>query len=76
MKVRLYLMAFIVLGALLSACGSKEAAPTPAPKAELAGFERTPLFKQALDYNSIPRIEGCVDEVPRDLKYHLSLIHI
>jgi thioredoxin-related protein len=69
-KVRLYLIVFIVLGALLSACGSKEVAPTPAPKAELAAFERTPLFKQALDYNSISRIEGCVDEVPRDLKYH------
>ena len=63
-------MAFIVLGALLSACGSKEAAPSPAPKAELAAFERTPLFKQALDYNAIPRIEGCVDEVLRNVKYH------
>jgi len=62
----------IILSALiLAACGSKESAtPSPASKAELAAFERAPIFKAALDYNAIPRIEGCTDEVPRDVKYH------
>jgi len=40
------------------------------PKSELAAFERAPIFKAALDYNAIPRIEDCTDEVPRDMKYH------
>ena len=67
--MRIYLIIAITL--MLTACGSKEAAaPSPAPKAELAAFERAPVFKAALDYNAIPRIEGCTDEVPRNVKYH------
>ena len=67
--MRIYLI--ITLTFILTACGSKEAsAPTPAPKPEQAAFERAPVFKAALDYNAIPRIEGCTDEVPREIKYH------
>ena len=67
-----YSIFIVIISALiLSACGSKEAAaPTAAPKAVLAAFERAPVFKAALDYNAIPRIEGCTDEVPRNVKYH------
>ena len=69
--MRFQFISAIIIGLLLTACGSKEsAAPTPAPKAQLAAFERAPVFKTALDYNAIPRIEGCTDEVPRDVKYH------
>ena len=69
--MRFQLLVILLAGVFLTACGSKEAAtPTLAPKAELAAFERAPVFKTALDYNAIPRIEGCVDEVPRDVKYH------
>ena len=69
--MRIHLIAMIFVGLYLSACGSKDAAaPTPAPKADLAAFERAPVFKAALDYNAIPRIEGCTDEVPRNVKYH------
>ena len=69
--MRFQLLVILLAGVFLTACGSKEAAtPTPAPKAELAAFERAPVFKTALDYNAIPRIEGCVDEVPRNVKYH------
>ena len=67
--MRIYLIIAIAL--MLAACGSKDVdAPSPAPKAELAAFERAPVFKAALDYNAIPRIEGCTDEVPRNVKYH------
>lgn len=67
--MRIYLIIAIAL--MLAACGSKEAAvPTPAPKPELAAFERALVFKAALDYNAIPLIDGCTDEVPRDMKYH------
>jgi len=69
--MRIHLIAITLIGLLLSACGSKDAnAPTPAPKAELAAFERVPVFKTALDYNAISRIEDCTDEVPRNVKYH------
>jgi thioredoxin-related protein len=69
--MRIQFIVVTLLGLMLTACGSKEAAaPSPAPKAELAAFERAPVFKAALDYNAIPRIEGCTDEVPRNVKYH------
>lgn len=69
--MRIHLIALFIMGLILSACGSKDAAaPSDAPKGERAAFERAPIFKAALDYNAIPRIEGCVDEVPRDMKYH------
>ena len=69
--MRFQFIAAIVIGLFLTACGSKGSSePTAAPKAELAAYERAPIFKTALDYNAIPRIEGCTDEVPRDLKYH------
>lgn len=69
--MRFHLTIVILLALMLSACGSKEtSAPTPPPKAELAAFEKAPIFKTALDYNAIPRIEDCTDEVPRNMKYH------
>lgn len=69
--MRLHLIAMTVIALMLTACGSKDtAAPSLTPKAELAAFERAPIFKAALDYNAIPRIEGCDDEVPRNVKYH------
>jgi len=69
--MRIHLIAITLIGLLLAACGSNEdSAPTPTSKAKLAAFERAPIFKTALDYNAIPRIEGCTDEVPRDMKYH------
>ena len=69
--MRLAFMAAFCLGLGLSACGAKDAAvPTSASTTSIAAFERAPVFKTALDYNSIPRIKGCEDEVPRDMKYH------
>ena len=69
--MRFQLLVILLARVFLTACGSKDAAaPTPAPKADLAAFERAPVFKAALDYNAIPRIEGCTDEVPRNVKYH------
>ena len=68
--MRITFIAVIFAALMLSACGSKETAQTPATKAELPAFERAPVFKAALDYNAVPRIEGCTDEVPRDVKYH------
>ncbi|MEP3890855.1 MAG: hypothetical protein ABJN69_10325 [Hellea sp.] len=69
--MRLYVIIITLLGLMLSACGANEvSAPTPVPKAELAAFERAPIFQAALDYNGVPRIEDCTDEVARDVKYH------
>jgi len=68
--MRITFITVILSAFMLSACGSKETAQTPAPKAELPAFERAPVFKAALDYNAVSRIEGCTDEVPRDVKYH------
>lgn len=69
--MRLHLIILAFFGLMLSACGSKEtAAPATALKTELAAFERAPVFQAALDYNGVPRMKGCVDEVPRDVKYH------
>lgn len=68
--MRLHLIIFAVIAVILSACGPKDAAEPSAPKAELAVYDRAPIFKTALDYNAVPRIEGCTDEVPRDVKYH------
>ncbi len=68
--MRFDLVAITLFGLMVTACGSKESTQAPAPKAELAAFETAPIFKAALDYNAIPHIEGCTDEVPRDLKYH------
>ena len=69
--MRLHIIAATFIALCLSACGSPEtSAPTPAPKAELAAYDRAPVFKAALDYNAVPRIQGCTDEVPRDVKYH------
>ncbi|MDA8708347.1 hypothetical protein N9M10_03140 [Hellea sp.] len=69
--MRLSLMAALCLYLGLSACGSKDVAvPISAPTVSIDAFERAPVFTAALDYNGIPRIKGCVDEVPRNLKYH------
>jgi len=68
--MRIHLIAMTLIALILTACGSKEAAEPPAPKAELAVYDRAPIFKTALDYNAVPRIEGCTDEVPRNVKYH------
>jgi len=38
-----------------------------------AAFEKqllTPLFKAAVDYETLPRLDNCRDEVPRRLRYH------
>ena len=64
-----FIVAFIT-ALILTACGSKEAPQAPAPKPQLSAQDRAPIFKSALDYNAVPRIEGCTDEVPRDVKYH------
>ena len=69
--MRLQIIAATLIALAFSACGSPDTtAQTPATKAELPAFERAPVFKAALDYNAVPRIEGCTDEVPRDVKYH------
>lgn len=69
--MRIHFIAFLAFTFALTACGSKDAlAPSEASETERAAFERAPIFKAALDYNAVPRIEGCVDEVPRDMKYH------
>jgi len=69
--MRMNFIAVMFFGLCLVACGSKDtSAPKPLSKVDLAAFERAPIFKAALDYNSVPRIEGCTDEVPRDVKYH------
>jgi thioredoxin-related protein len=64
-----FIVAFIT-ALILTACGSKEASQTPAPTPQLSAQDRAPIFKAALDYNAVPRIEGCTNEVPRDVKYH------
>ncbi len=33
-------------------------------------FIQAPVFTPALDYETIPRIDGCVDERAREIKYH------
>lgn len=69
--MRLHFIIIPLLSLVLSACGSSETSPPPPePKAELAAFERAPIFQAALDYNGVPRIEDCTDEVARDVKYH------
>lgn len=69
--MRLHIIAATFIALCLAACGSPDTTtPTPAPKPQLPAFERAPIFKAALDYNAVPRIEGCTDEVPRDVKYH------
>jgi len=71
--MRIQFIIITLLGLMLAACGSKEADAPATPtalKAQLAPFEKTPLFKAAVDYNSIPRVKGCEDEVPREIKYH------
>jgi len=56
--MRITFITVILSAFMLSACGSKETAQTPAPKAELPAFERAPVFKAALDYNAVSRIEA------------------
>lgn len=68
--MRFHIIITILIGLILMGCGSKETAEPIALKAQLAAFEKAPIFKTALDYNGIPRVKGCVDEVPRDMKYH------
>ena len=68
MRIQFIFMTLMAL--MLSACGSKDVAVPVVQNTTLAAFEKTPLFKAAVDYNSIPRVKGCEDEVPRDMKYH------
>ena len=71
--MRIQFILIMIVALLVTGCGSKDAA-TPASaatlKTELAAFEKAPLLKTAVDYNSIPRVKGCEDEVARDMKYH------
>ncbi len=69
--MRIHIMALSAIILVLMACSPKDtAAPVSAVKTELEAFEKAPLFKTAIDYNAVPRIKGCEDEVPRNLKYH------
>jgi len=68
--MRINFIVVFITALILTACGSKEAPQAPAPKPQLSAQDRAPIFKAALDYNAVPRIEGCTDEVPRDVKYH------
>lgn len=68
--MRINLITALFAALILTACGSKDAAETPAPTPQLAAYDHAPVFKTALDYNAVPRIEGCTDEVPREVKYH------
>jgi len=64
-----FIVVFITV-LILTACGSKEAPQAPTPQPQISAQDRAPIFKAALDYNAVPRIEGCTDEVQRDVKYH------
>ncbi len=51
---------------------SSPSGPTVADPVQ-AAFEKqlaSPLFSPAIDYEAIPRLENCRDEVPRNLRYH------
>jgi len=68
--MRINFIVVFITALILTACGSKEAPQALAPKPQLSAQDRAPIFKAALDYNAVPRIEGCTDEVPREVKYH------
>lgn len=71
--MRIQFIIITLIASMLAACGSKDSASPSAStalKTQLAPFEKAPLFKAAVDYNSIPRVKGCEDEVPREIKYH------
>lgn len=64
-------LAFFIAPLALAQIGPP-AAPSDADPVQAAFMEqlRRPLFRPAIDYNTIERISGCRDEISRGLNYH------